>query len=107
MPLRLDRSDGTSVALAPALGAAANEVLLSVEGSSATVRYVSPLNLPTGILVADYEILVLKNRFLVENSIFQVYEDAANTRIGSATFRRVPQVTVPGTQVRRKLYSAA
>jgi hypothetical protein len=83
MPLRLDRGDGTPVALAPApVAAAANEVILSVEDSSTTVRFVSPLNLPTGILVADYEILVLKNRFLVENSIFQVYEDAANTRIG-------------------------
>jgi hypothetical protein len=83
MPLCLDRGDGTSVVLAPApVSASANEVLLSVEGSSTTVRFVSPLNLPIGILVADYEIIVLKNQFLVENSIFQVYEDAANTRIG-------------------------
>jgi hypothetical protein len=83
MPLRLDRGDGTSVALAPvSFAAETKEFLLSVEGGSAAVRFTSPLNLPTDIQAADYEIVVLKNRFLVENSIFQVYEVAANTRIG-------------------------
>lgn len=83
MPLRLDRGDGTSVALAPlSFFPETKEFILSVEGSSAGIRFICPLNLPTDVQVADYEIVVLKNQFLVENSIFQVYEASANMRIG-------------------------